>query len=85
LIEKSAEFISNNLPQQRPAMTVVAKRFNEIIGKYWVDIIDFLKLHYVLSERYRFAVLARSQGSTNHAGQSWGFPGALALSGSLGF
>jgi tryptophan halogenase len=32
-------------------MTVVAKRFNEIIGKYWVDIIDFLKLHYVLSER----------------------------------
>lgn len=51
LIEKSAEFISNNLPQDRPAMTVVAKRFNEIIGKYWVDIIDFLKLHYVLSER----------------------------------
>lgn len=32
-------------------MTVVAKRFNEIIGKYWIDIIDFLKLHYVLSER----------------------------------
>lgn len=51
LIEKSAEFISNNLPQDRPAMTVVAKRFNDIIGKYWVDIIDFLKLHYVLSER----------------------------------
>lgn len=51
LIEKSAEFISNNLPQDRPAMTVVAKRFNEIVGKYWVDIIDFLKLHYVLSER----------------------------------
>jgi hypothetical protein len=51
LIEKSAEFISNNLPRERSAMTVVAKRFNEIIGKYWVDIIDFLKLHYVLSER----------------------------------
>lgn len=51
LIEKSAEFISNNLPQERSAMTVVAKRFNEIIGKYWIDIIDFLKLHYVLSER----------------------------------
>ena len=51
LIEKSAEFISNNLPQDRAAMTVVTKRFNEIIGKYWVDIIDFLKLHYVLSER----------------------------------
>ena len=32
-------------------MAVVAKRFNDIIGKYWVDIIDFLKLHYVLSER----------------------------------
>ena len=51
LIEKSAEFISNNLPQDRRAMTVVAKRFNEIISKYWVDIIDFLKLHYVLTER----------------------------------
>lgn len=51
LIEKSAEYVSNNLPQDRAAMTVVSKRFNEIIGKYWVDIIDFLKLHYVLSER----------------------------------
>jgi hypothetical protein len=51
LIEKSAEFISNNLPQDRGAMTVVAKRFNEIISTYWVDIIDFLKLHYVLTER----------------------------------
>ena len=51
LIEKSAEFISDNLPQDRSAMRVVAKRFNDIIGKYWVDIIDFLKLHYVLSER----------------------------------
>lgn len=51
LIEKSAEFISNNLPQDRSAMTVVAKRFNDIIGRYWIDIIDFLKLHYVLSER----------------------------------
>lgn len=51
LIEKSAEFISNNLPQDRPAMTVVAKRYNDIIGRYWIDIIDFLKLHYVLSER----------------------------------
>ena len=51
LIEKSAEFISNNLPQDRSAMTVVAKRFNDIIGRYWIDVIDFLKLHYVLSER----------------------------------
>jgi len=32
-------------------MTVVSKRFNEIISKYWTDIVDFLKLHYVLSER----------------------------------
>jgi tryptophan halogenase len=51
LIEKSAEYISNNLPQGKPEMAVVAKRFNEIIHRYWVEIIDFLKLHYVLSER----------------------------------
>ncbi|MCS5587958.1 MAG: tryptophan 7-halogenase [Porticoccaceae bacterium] len=51
LIEKSAEFIGNNLPQDRAAMAVVAKRFNQITRRYWIEIIDFLKLHYVLSER----------------------------------
>ena len=51
LIEKSAEFVSNNLPQTRAAMDVTAKRFNQITHRYWIEIIDFLKLHYLLSER----------------------------------
>lgn len=51
LIEKSAEWISEQLPRARDAVPIVAKRFNEITGQHWRTIIDFLKLHYVLSER----------------------------------
>lgn len=51
LIEKSAEWISEQLPQDSAAMSVVAARFNEITRQHWRAIIDFLKLHYVLSER----------------------------------
>ena len=51
LIEKSAEWISEQLPRTRDAVPVVAKRFNEITRQHWHTIIDFLKLHYVLSER----------------------------------
>jgi len=51
LIEKSAEWISEQLPRDSAAMAVVAKRFNEITRQHWRAVIDFLKLHYVLSER----------------------------------
>lgn len=51
LIEKSAEWVSEQLPEQRAAMPVVAKRFNETTRQHWRAIIDFLKLHYVLSVR----------------------------------
>ena len=32
-------------------MTVLAKRFNELTRQRWRTVIDFLKLHYVLTER----------------------------------
>lgn len=51
LIEKSAEWISQQLPRERNAMTVLAKRFNELTLQRWQEIIDFLKLHYILSSR----------------------------------
>ena len=51
LIEKSAEWISQQLPRDRAAMTVLAKRFNLLTLKRWQEIIDFLKLHYVLTKR----------------------------------
>lgn len=51
LIEKSAEWISQQLPRDRSAMTVLAKRFNTLTLQRWQEIIDFLKLHYVLTKR----------------------------------
>lgn len=51
LIEKSAEWISQQLPRDRSAMTVLAKRFNSVTLQRWQEIIDFLKLHYILSNR----------------------------------
>ena len=51
LIEKSAEWISQQLPRNRSAMTVLAKRFNQLTLQRWQEIIDFLKLHYVLTNR----------------------------------
>ncbi len=51
LIEASASMISNNLPAARNTMDLVAKRFNERTNYHWNTIIDFLKLHYVLTKR----------------------------------
>lgn len=51
LIEKSAEWISQQLPRERGAMTVLAKRFNTLTMQRWQEVIDFLKLHYILSQR----------------------------------
>ena len=51
LIEKSAEWISEQLPQDTAAMRVVGRRFNDITRQHWRAVIDFLKLHYVLTER----------------------------------
>lgn len=51
LIELSAKMISEQLPADRNAMTIVAKRFNDVFTYRWNHIINFLKLHYVLSKR----------------------------------
>jgi len=51
LIEKSAEWLSRQLPQDRDAVAVLAKRFNALTRQRWDAIIDFLKLHYVLTHR----------------------------------
>lgn len=51
LIEKSAEWISQQLPRDRDAMMVLAKRFNSLTLQRWQEIIDFIKLHYVLTTR----------------------------------
>lgn len=51
LVELSAEMISEQLPANRQIMDIVAKRFNDKFLYRWDRIIDFLKLHYVLSDR----------------------------------
>jgi len=51
LVELSAEMISEQLPPCREVMDVLAKRFNRTFSYRWDRIIDFLKLHYLLSQR----------------------------------
>lgn len=51
LIELSARMISDELPPTRALMDVVAQRFNRRFRYRWERIVDFLKLHYVLSRR----------------------------------
>lgn len=51
MVELSAEMISEHLPVTRDTMDIVARRFNEKFRYRWDRVIDFLKLHYVLSKR----------------------------------
>ncbi len=51
LVELSASMLSDEMPATRTAMDIVARRFNEAFAYRWERVIDFLKLHYVLSER----------------------------------
>lgn len=51
LVELSAASLCDDLPATREAMDIVARRFNEVFSYRWSRIIDFLKLHYLLSRR----------------------------------
>ena len=51
LVELSAAMLSDDMPATREEMDVVARRFNDAFMYRWERVIDFLKLHYVLSRR----------------------------------
>ena len=51
LVEISARYIAENLPPTRRVLPVVSRRFNSQMSYRWSRIIDFLKLHYMLSKR----------------------------------
>ncbi len=51
LIELSAKMLANQLPPNKETMPLVAERFNNKFSYHWKQIIEFLKLHYVLSRR----------------------------------
>ena len=51
LVEISARFIAENLPPHSDVMSITSRRFNEQMNYRWRRIIDFLKLHYTLTQR----------------------------------
>ncbi|WP_394174809.1 tryptophan halogenase family protein [Thalassotalea litorea] len=51
MIELSANMLAEQLPVVQSEMPIIAKRFNQTFHYRWQRVIEFLKLHYVLSER----------------------------------
>ena len=51
MIELSATMLSDTLPASKSLMPAAAERFNARFRYRWDRIVDFLKLHYVLSRR----------------------------------
>ena len=51
LVELAAGMLSDQMPATRAAMDIVAARFNDTFAYRWERVVDFLKLHYVLSRR----------------------------------
>lgn len=51
MIELSLRALADNFPAGRAAMDIHARRFNALFHYRWERIVDFLKLHYVLSQR----------------------------------
>lgn len=51
MVELAAGMLADQMPATREAMDIVAKRYNDTFSYRWDRIVDFLKLHYVLSKR----------------------------------
>ena len=51
MVELSAKFISEQLPRSLEQLAIVGQRFNQTFSYRWQQIVEFLKLHYVLSTR----------------------------------
>ncbi len=51
LIEAATDFIAERMPANRAVMDTLAAQFNRAFSHHWERIIEFLKLHYVLTQR----------------------------------
>jgi len=51
LVELAASMLSEEMPATRAVMDIAARRFNDAFAYRWERVVDFLKLHYVLSKR----------------------------------
>lgn len=65
MVELSAKFISEQLPRSLVQLSIVSQRFNETFSYRWQQIVEFLKLHYVLSKRNdsEYWLAQRAEGS----------------------
>lgn len=64
LIELSLRAIADNFPASRAAMAIHARRFDALFRYRWDRIVEFLKLHYVLSRRTEPYWLAQRDQAT---------------------
>jgi len=64
MIELSLRALGDALPMSRQAMEVHASRFNERFRYRWDRIVEFLKLHYALSQRSEPYWLAQRAANT---------------------
>ena len=51
MIELSATMIAEQLPKTKNTLPIIEKRFNETFMYRWERVIEFLKLHYIVSNR----------------------------------
>lgn len=51
MIELAATMLADCFPPTYEAMPMLEKKYNERFAQHWKQIIEFLKLHYILSER----------------------------------
>lgn len=51
MVELSAQYLAEFMPATKTLSGLVAKQFNQYFSQRWQRIVDFLKLHYVLSGR----------------------------------
>lgn len=63
-IELSIKALAENFPRRSGTMGLLAERFNELFRYRWDRIVEFLKLHYVLSRRTEPYWLAQRDPAT---------------------
>jgi len=51
LLETAAKFIAERLPVDRETMQTISKKYNDVMLERWERIVDFLKLHYAITQR----------------------------------
>lgn len=64
MIELSLRALADDFPADRSVMSIQADRFNALFRERWERIVEFLKLHYVLSRRTEPYWLAQREPAT---------------------